>query len=390
MVRTGLERIGADGALELAGHRIGLLVNQASIGADLRHARHIFSHRFGKRLTALFGPQHGLFGERQDNMVESPHGVDADLGIPVYSLYSETRKPTPPMLNRIDVLVVDLQDVGARVYTFVYTMAYCMIAAREANIKVVVLDRPNPVGGLAVEGNPLNPAFASFVGLYPIPMRHGMTIGELARLFNDAYGIGCDLSVIQMDRWRRGMSFHETGLPWVMPSPNLPTPDTALVYPGQVLLEGTNLSEGRGTTRPFELFGAPYIDCTQLATQLRQYSLPGVHFREHHFIPTFQKWAQETCHGFQLHVTDAERFRPYRTSLCILHAVQSLWPDAFGWRPPPYEYEQEKLPIDILLGEGSIRERLERVDDPVEIEADWQASLESFRRVRGQYLLYDN
>jgi uncharacterized protein YbbC (DUF1343 family) len=390
MVRTALEVIRADSARELSGHRIGLVVNQASICADLVHARRIISRRFGKRLTALFGPQHGIFGERQDNMVESPHAVDAELDIPVHSLYSETRKPTPEMLNPIDVLVIDLQDVGTRVYTFVYTMAYCMIAAREANRKVVVLDRPNPVGGLAVEGNPLNPAFASFVGLYPIPMRHGMTIGELARLFNEAYEIGCDLSVIPMEGWRRRMQFHETGLPWVMPSPNLPTPDTALVYPGQVLLEGTNLSEGRGTTRPFELFGAPYIDCTRLAEQLGQYPLPGVRFREHHFIPTFHKWAQEVCHGFQLHVTDGETFRPYRTTLCILHAVQSLWPDAFAWRLPPYEYEHEKLPIDILLGEGAVREQLERLVNPVEIEADWQEALQSFLTVRQHYLLYEN
>ncbi len=260
MVKTGLDVIRADSARELAGHRIGLVVNQASIGSDLVHARHAFSHRFDKRLMALFGPQHGIFGERQDNMVESPHAVDAELDLPVYSLYSETRKPTPRMLDGIDVLVIDLQDVGTRVYTFMHTMAYCMLAARDADIKVVVLDRPNPVGGLAVEGNPLNPDFASFVGLYPIPMRHGMTMGELAHLFNEGYRIGCDLSVIPMEGWQRRMRFHETGLPWVMPSPNLPTLDTALVYPGQVLLEGTNLSEGRGTTRPFELFGAPYID----------------------------------------------------------------------------------------------------------------------------------
>ncbi len=390
MVKTGLDVIRADSARELAGHRIGLVVNQASIGSDLVHARHAFSHRFDKRLMALFGPQHGIFGERQDNMVESPHAVDAELDLPVYSLYSETRKPTPRMLDGIDVLVIDLQDVGTRVYTFMHTMAYCMLAARDADIKVVVLDRPNPVGGLAVDGNPLNPDFASFVGLYPIPMRHGMTMGELAHLFNEGYRIGCDLSVIPMEGWRRGMSFRDTGLPWVMPSPNLPTPETAVVYPGQVLLEGTNLSEGRGTTRPFELFGAPYIDCPKLATQLRRYPLPGVQFREHHFLPTFHKWAEEVCHGFQLHVTDAEAFLPYRTGLCVLHAILSLWPDAFGWRPPPYEYEQEKLPIDILLGDGAIRERLERLEDPVEMEADWQASLQAFLQLRGQFLQYGN
>ncbi len=390
MVKTGLDLIRADRARELSGYRIGLVVNQASIGPDLIHARHIFARRFGTRLTALFGPQHGIFGERQDNMVESPHAVDAELNIPIYSLYSETRKPTASMLNSVDVLVIDLQDVGTRVYTFVYTLAYCMMAAREAGIKVMVLDRPNPIGGLAVEGNPLKPAFASFVGLYPIPMRHGMTIGELAGLFNEAYGIGCDLSLIPMEGWQRRMPFHEAGLPWVMPSPNLPTPDTALVYPGQVLLEGTNLSEGRGTTRPFELFGAPYIDCVQLAEQLRQYPLPGVHFREHHFIPTFHKWAQEVCHGFQLHVVDGEIFRPYRTTLCILHAVQSLWPEAFAWRPPPYEYEHEKLPIDILLGDRAVRERLEGLDDPGAIEDDWQTSLESFLNLRAEHLLYEN
>ncbi|NOY53704.1 MAG: DUF1343 domain-containing protein [Deltaproteobacteria bacterium] len=388
MVRTGLDEIRSGLPSFLKEDRIGLLAHPASVDSRLVHAREICSKIFSNRLTVLFSPQHGIFGEQQDNMVESAHGIDPDLGIPVYSLYSEVRKPTPEMFSEIDTLVVDLQDVGTRVYTFIYTLANCMDAAREAGIRIVVLDRPNPIGGIAVEGNLLREDHSSFVGRFPIPMRHGMTIGELAGMFNNAFGIGCDLEVISMRGWRRGMYFAETGLPWVLPSPNLPTPETALVYPGQVLLEGTNLSEGRGTTRPFELFGAPYLDTKRAAERLAAYDLPGVIFREHHFLPTFQKWEGTLCHGFQLHVTDRKAFRPYRSTLAVLQSVLSSCPGKFEWRKPPYEYETKKLPIDILTGDPAVREALEGRIDPVRMERGWEEDLSAFRKDRRKYLLY--
>jgi uncharacterized protein YbbC (DUF1343 family) len=390
MVHTGLDQIRNQPPDYLKKHRIGLLAHPASVDSRLAHASSVFSELCGKQLKALFNPQHGFFGEQQDNMVESPHGVDPELGIPIYSLYSDTRKPTPQMMNEIDLLVIDLQDVGTRVYTFIYTMAYCMMAARDAGVKIVILDRPNPIGGLQVEGNLLKPELTSFVGMSPIPMRHGMTIGELARFFNDEMGIGCDLTVIPMKGWKRRMYFPDTGLPWVIPSPNLPTPDTALVYPGQVLLEGSNLSEGRGTTRPFELFGAPYVNTVELSQELNRFALPGVTFREHHFIPSFQKWEGELCHGFQIHVTDRQTFQPFRSALSILQSVFSLYPKTFAWRQPPYEYEEEKLPIDILIGDGDVRRELEAMKPLSEIEQTWQKELADFKALRKKYLLYGN
>jgi len=388
MVKTGLDEIQRVLPDSLKGGRIGLLCHPASVDADLIHARRILARICAGRLTALFSPQHGIFGEQQDNMVESAHGIDPELKIPLYSLYSDVRKPTPEMLREIDLFVIDLQDVGTRVYTFIYTMAHCMAAAREAGIPVLVLDRPNPVGGLAVEGNLLREDHASFVGMFPLPMRHGMTIGELARMFNDTFAIGCDLEVVPMAGWRRSMFFDETGLPWILPSPNLPTPETALVYPGQVLLEGTNLSEGRGTTRPFELFGAPYLETKKVSDRLAACDLPGVLFREHPFIPTFQKWAGSLCSGFQLHVTDRRAFHPYRTTLTLLRSVCSSSPGEFQWRKPPYEYEEEKLPIDILTGDPAVREALEAGAGIDEMERGWAADLASFREKRRSCLLY--
>jgi uncharacterized protein YbbC (DUF1343 family) len=390
MVKTGLDQVRTSPLSFLKTARIGLLMHPASVDSRLIHARRIFQKVFPNRLTALFSPQHGLFGEQQDNMVESPHFEDPELGIPVYSLYSEVRKPTPEMFDEIDLLVIDLQDVGTRVYTFIYTMANCMIAAREAGKRVVVLDRPNPIGGIEMEGNLLNEEYQSFVGMYPIPMRHGMTMAELARMFNEEFSIGCDLEVLPMTGWKRRMHFRDTDLPWVLPSPNLPTPDTALVYPGQVLLEGTNLSEGRGTTRPFELFGAPYLHAGSLQKRLEALQLQGLFFREHHFLPTFQKWQGELCHGFQIHITDEKAFRPYRTALSILRTILESFRDDFSWKEPPYEYEEEKLPIDILSGNPSVRENLENLTEISTIEEQWRNDLDRFRKRREKYLLYSD
>ena len=385
-VVPGLTRLLASRRLE--GLRVGLVCNPASVDATLAHASDLLLHAPGITLAALFGPQHGFRADLQDNMIESPHAADAKRRVPVYSLYSETREPTAEMLRGLDVLVVDLQDVGARIYTFVYTMANCLRAAARHKVPVVVCDRPNPIGGAAVEGPMLEPGFESFVGLFPIPMRHGMSIGELAVLFNTHFGIGADLQVAQMEGWSRKMYFDETGLPWVMPSPNMPTLDTAIVYPGAVLFEGTQLSEGRGTTRPFELLGAPWIDAERFSAELNALDLDGVHFRPVIFEPTFHKHAREACGGCQIHVTDRQAFLPVLASVAVMAAFHRANPGRFTWRQPPYEYEHDKMPIDILAGSPSLREHIEGGTGAREIAASWEASVAAFDAVRRACLLY--
>jgi uncharacterized protein YbbC (DUF1343 family) len=319
-------------------------------------------------------------------MIESEFYRDPDTEIPVHSLYGKTRRPTAEMLKDIDVLIYDLQDVGTRVYTFIYTMAYCMEACANGGKPMIVLDRPNPVNGMQMEGNLLDPEFSSFVGLYPIPMRHGMTAGELALMFNSE--IHCDLTVVEMENWRRDYWYDRTGLPWVQPSPNLPTLDSVIVYPGLVLVEGTRLSEGRGTTRPFEYVGAPFINSRKYAEHLNAGELPGVRFRPAHFEPTFQKWAGKMCGGVQLHVTDREIFEPYLTGIALISAAQTLYPDSFQWRDPPYEYEREKMPIEILSGGRNLRRMIENGAQLDLIRQSWQEDLSSFSRRRKPYLLY--
>jgi uncharacterized protein YbbC (DUF1343 family) len=343
----------------LRGARLGLLMNQASVDRQFRYACDVLAEAYPGQLRVLFSPQHGLWGERQANMIESPHVVHPRLQIPVYSLYSETRSPSAGMLADLDVLVVDLQDVGTRVYTLIWTISYCLEACAATGKTVVLLDRPNPLGGELVEGPLLDPDFGSFVGRASIPMRHGLTLGELTVFVNRELGINAELHVVPMQGWRRGMDFAETGRTWIAPSPNVPRVESVLVYPGQVLLEGTNLSEGRGTTVPFEVCGAPFIDAERLAEALEQFDLPGVLFRPVRFLPTFDKWAGQTCEGVALHVTDAGRFRPYRTSAAILAATRRLWPTDFAWLDPPYEYETEKPPIDIIAGGARLREAID-------------------------------
>jgi uncharacterized protein YbbC (DUF1343 family) len=321
-------------------------------------------------------------------MIESEDMFDPVLQIPVYSLYGRSRKPDAHMFEPIDILLVDLQDVGTRVYTFIYTLSYCLEAAREYNVRVVVLDRPNPINGADVEGNCLAANCASFVGRYPIPMRHGLTIGEIANLFNQHFAIGCDLKVITMQGWQRNMLFGDTGLPWVAPSPNLPTAASTLVYPGQVLLEGTNISEGRGTAQPFELFGAPYIDGAKIKSNLEKKQLPGVVFRPVVFEPTSNKWQDYPCQGFQIHVTDSIRYKPYATTLHLMREIMSNHPEQFEWKPPPYEYELERMPIDLIIGDCGIRRRLENLDPIEELEAGWQEGLNQFKAISRDYYLY--
>jgi uncharacterized protein YbbC (DUF1343 family) len=324
----------------------------------------------------------------QDNMIETPHAKDPRRCVPVYSLYSETREPTAEMLRDLDVLVIDLQDVGTRVYTYIYTMANCMRAAARHGVRVVVCDRPNPIGGDAVEGALLQEPWTSFVGQFPMPMRHGMTIGELARLFNDAFGIGAALDVVPLEGWQRGMYFDETGLPWVITSPNIPTLDSAIVYPGTVLFEGTRLSEGRGTTRPFELLGAPWIDGERLAEEMNAKQLPGIYFRPVFFEPTFQKHAKETCGGCQIHVLDRRSFRPLHTAVELIAEFRRENAKRFAWREPPYEYEHDKQPIDILYGSDRLRTTLDADGEVGSLVAGWAGEEETFRRQRQPYLLY--
>src|SRR5262245_9753839 len=307
-MRLGLEVLLKSRIELLKGARVGLIVHPASINSNFEHDADLFHNDPRIELTALFGPQHGIRGETQDNMIEWQSFRDSQTGLPVYSLYGETRKPTTEMLDAVDALVFDVQDVGTRVYTFVYTMALAMEAARECGKRFVVLDRPNPIGGRQIEGNIHEAEFRSFVGMYPLPMRHGMTIGELALMFNDEFRIGCELEVVKMEGWHRAMWFEDTRLPWVMPSPNIPTVDTADVYPGMVMVEGTEVSEGRGTTRPFEITGAPYIEPRALIEHLQKDQLPGCVFRPLHVEPTFHKFKGQLCGGLQIHVTDRATF----------------------------------------------------------------------------------
>jgi uncharacterized protein YbbC (DUF1343 family) len=388
IVTPGIDRLLTTDRRLIEGRRVGLLCNPASIDAKFQHtADRIFADP-DVTLAAIFGPQHGFRSDLQDNMIETPHTQDCRRKVPIYSLYSETREPTPEMLEHVDVLVVDLQDVGTRVYTFVYTMANCMRAAARHGIPVVVCDRPNPIGGEDVEGARLQEPWTSFVGQFPIPMRHGMTVGELALLFNDGFGIGADLEVVPLEGWQRTMYHDETGLPWVIPSPNLPTLDSAIVYPGAVLIEGTMLSEGRGTTRPFELIGAPWIDGERLAREMNARGLPGVHFRPVFFEPTFQKHARHTCGGCQLHVLDRRAFLPVRTAVELIDEFRREQPARFAWRQPPYEYEHDKEPIDILYGTDRLRRTLDADGDADALVSSWRADEEEFRRMRQQYLLY--
>ncbi len=336
-VVTGLERILTEPEWLSRAGRLGLLYNQASVGRSFRAAPDLINSAFPGRLQVLFGPQHGTAGTEQANMIETAHAEHPRLGIPIFSLYAELRKPTPEMLANLDSVLVDIQDVGTRVYTFATTVMHVMEACADAGIDVYVLDRPNPINGQDVEGNLLIPQYASFVGPHPIPMRHGLTLGELMLLYNEEYHIGCRLTVVPMAGWERHDYFEETGLPWVMPSPNMPLVETALVYPGQVILEGTTVSEGRGTTRPFEIFGAPYLDPREILDSLEPEALQGAVLREISFKPAFDKLTGQVCKGFQIHVLDRDSFRPYRCTLALIRELLRLYPGDFQWAPPPYQ-----------------------------------------------------
>ena len=387
-VKTGLDVLEQSWPRSLQGARVGLLVHPASVNGALEHASDIFMRSGRFSVEALFGPQHGIRGETQDNMIEWEGFRDKRTGLPVHSLYGSAREPHPETLAGIDALAVDLQDVGARYYTFIWTLALAMKACEPLAKAVVVLDRPNPIGGHLTEGPVLRTEYRSFVGLHPLPVRHGMTIGEIASCFKQSSFPGLDLHVIRMRGWKREMWFDETKLPWVLPSPNMPTVDTATVYPGMCLLEATNISEGRGTTRPFEIFGAPFIDSHLLARRLGECGLPGVVFRPLTFLPTFQKYAGEVCEGAQIHVLDRKAYKPFLSAVCLIKVIRDLYPRHFAWKAPPYEYEDVLLPIDILAGTDQVRKDLEQGTSLKAMESWWNDELRDFQKIRHDVLCY--
>jgi uncharacterized protein YbbC (DUF1343 family) len=390
-MRTGLERLLDEPRRWLGKARVGLVANPTTTDRHLTHAADLMGRHPDIDLRLLFGPEHGIRGAAQD-MVGVGDGRDPVTGLPEISLYGEifdSLSPSPAHLAQIDVLVFDVQDIGARYYTYAATMALCMRAAKSAGVKVVVLDRPNPIGGLQIEGGGLEPGLENFCGLYPVPQRHALTVGELARLYNDTFGIGCELEVVACEGWRREWYFDECGLPWVMPSPNMPTLYTAVVYPGMCLLEGTNLSEGRGTTRPFELFGAPFVDGRTLAEKLGRYGLPGVHFRPCVIAPAFHKFAGQRCGAVQLHVTDRRLLHAYRTGLAVLVAVKRLWPEHFRWRTEPYEFRSDVPAIDLLTGHPAVRQAIDAGEELDRVMAIACAGTEVYDAGRNKALLYD-
>jgi uncharacterized protein YbbC (DUF1343 family) len=387
-VKLGLETLLEAKLHLLRGARVGLICNQASVDHKFRHAADLLYEHPSVELRALFGPQHGIRGDVQDNMIETEHTVDRETGLPIHSLYSETREPTEAMLADLDALVFDMQDVGCRIYTFAYTMANCMVAARKLGKKVIVCDRPNPINGVDVAGNVLEPEHASFVGQFPIPTRPGMTLGELARMFNEHFQLNCDLEVVKMEGWERSFWHDQTDAPWVMPSPNMPTLDSATVFPGTVHFEGTQLSEGRGTTRPFELVGAPYVEAEKYARRLNELDLRGVFFRSCIFRPTFQKHGGTSCGGVQIHVTDRNVFEPVMAGVAMVKVAHDLYPKEFRWKEPPYEYVYDRNPFDVIAGTSSIRRAIEQGTAIEEIQKNWNEDLDGFRRVRETYLLY--
>lgn len=387
---TGLDRIEKAWPKHLKSARIGLAVHPASVNRRLEHAADVVVKSKNFELNAFFGPQHGIRGETQDNMIEWEGFTDKKTGLPVYSLYGHTRKPEPEMLKDIDVMVIDMQDVGSRYYTFIWTMELCMQACLENDKSVVILDRPNPMGGHITEGPVLDMEYTSFVGQRPLPVRHGMTIGEIGNYLRNEFYSSLNFHVIPMKGWKRKMWFDMTELPWVLPSPNMPTLDTAIVYPGMCLLEGTMLSEGRGTTRPFEIFGAPFINPDALIKRLDEFKLQGVIFRPMYFQPTFQKHVGKLCGGAQIHVTNREKFKPFKTGVAILKAVHELYSKEDLWKQPPYEYETVKLPIDILAGTDRLRKDIEKGVSLDKMEKWWSEECRRFdKTVRKNFLMYD-
>ena len=389
VARSGLDVLAAERFRPLRGLRVGLVCNPTAVDARLRHAADLLHGAPGVTLAALFGPEHGVRGDAQ-YMAAVADERDRRTGVPVHSLYGSTKAslaPTAEQLAGLDALVFDIQDVGARYYTYQATMMLCMEAAARARLCFFVLDRPNPIGGL-VEGPRLRPGFESFCGLHDLAPRHGLTVGELAELFRVERGLDLELTVVECRGWRRRQHQREAGLPWVFPSPNMPTPETALVYPGMCLLEGTNLSEGRGTTRPFELFGAPWLDADALVEALEAERLPGLRVRPVSFVPTFDKHRGERCHGVELAVSDREAFRPFRTAIACVAEARRLAPEHFRWRTDPYEFVEGVPAFDLLCGSAREREGIERGASVRELARAWAPEERAFAARRRRFLRY--
>lgn len=387
-IATGLDQFKDGYWKNLRGQSLGLLANQASVDENLVNTKKIISSLLPGQLKVVLGPQHGFWGEDQDNMIETEDSLDPELHVPIVSIYGSKIRRLPQILDDLDLLIIDLQDVGTRVYTFIATTLQCLRDSARAGKRVLILDRPNPLGGAVIEGNVLRMEFSSLVGAFPLPMRHGMTLGELAYLLRRILAIGCDISVLPLKGWQRCMLWEDIGRRWILPSPNMPLVTTAQVYPGQVLWEGTNISEGRGTCRPFEIFGAPFIEPVSLKKRLSEHCLAGCCLREYWFRPTFHKWQGQRCGGFMIHVLDASEYRPFRTSLALLKSVMDISGEDFSWSQPPYEYEFNRIPIDLILGDSSIRMALEKGKEAEDIIEDCSQGLREFLELRRPYLLY--
>ncbi len=390
MVITGLESFIARVPASLNGKRIGILCHAASITRDFSHAIDVFHQTKEFKLSAVFGPQHGLHGQTQDNMIEWQSMRHPEYNIPLFSLYGEHRKPTKQMLDEIDALIIDMQDTGTRIYTYIWTVKYCLEACQEAGIPIWLLDRPNPIAKLPFDGPVLKEDFFTFVGGACIPLCHRMTMGEMTLWLRDKFYPKCELNIVKMENWRRSMLYSDTGLPWVLPSPNMPTLQTAIVYPGTVLIEALNLSEGRGTTLPFELFGAPFINAELLKKNLIKRNMRGCAFRIHNYIPTFHKFSGELCNGIQIHVTDIDSFKPVETAVEIFDAIIETSPEgSLRFLPPPYEYEYYLMPFDILSGDSGIRNALIERRNINSEKQRWSEETESFRKEFIEFSLYD-
>ncbi len=390
MVESGLERVVRGDVRLPAGARLGLLANPTAVDRQYRHAADLLAAMSGLELCALFGPEHGLRGDAQD-MISVDTALDSKTKLPVHSLYGKDEaslSPSAASLEGLDVLLFDIQDVGSRYYTYVWTLVLAMRACAKRGVKVVVLDRPNPIGGHLVEGGAIEDAYRSFVGLKSLPNRHGLTAGEIARFALDTEKLDLELDVVICKGWQRNQWYDQTGLPWVLPSPNMPTLDTALVYPGMCLVEGTELSEGRGTTRPFEISGAAFIDSDRLADLLNGQNLPGTRFRPLYFTPTFHKFGGKQCGGVQIHVTDREAYRPYQTGVAFLWAVRKLWPNDFAWRQRVYEFRDDVPAIDLLTGSPAVRTAIDSGAPLQDVVETWRSEEQAFSTRRKPWLLY--
>lgn len=390
MTRTGLMQL-HEYADNIKGN-VGYLCHAASVDEKYQHGIHTVKRLFGTRLKKLFSPQHGLFADVQDNMVETSDFHHQYYDLTVHSLYSDTRKPTPEMLEGLDHVIVDLQDVGTRVYTYIYTMTYMMEACAELGIEVIILDRPNPIGGIAIEGNILDLKYQSFVGRHALPMRHGLTMGEVAMFAKHHWGLDCSLIVIKMTGWQRSMFYWDTKLPWVLPSPNLPNIETAFTFTGTVIFEGTNISEGRGTTKSLETVGHPKIKnhvlLDDFKKEFKQVQLTGFELRPVSYLPTFQKHAGQVCHGYQIHITDYHTFKSWHVGQILNKVFYHHLGDEFEWKQPPYEYEKTLLPIDILNGTDRIRHWVEQGGTFDELVALEETDMTQHISLRKDILLY--